>query len=111
MKERAGFVSNSSSSNFILITTEAIHKAVLTSMTKDERKVMAAIEYVFNKLKGHGLPNLIKSELYIPQDNAPEMDDIEVKGLEDICPSEVYEKYTKLVKAKRKCYEWEEELN
>jgi len=50
MKTRIGFVSNSSSSSFVLITSKAKHEYILSTMKRFDRKVidyMATVPFVF----------------------------------------------------------------
>jgi len=43
MKVRSGFVSNSSSSSFTMVTTKAWHEAVVASLTPEQREFMESV--------------------------------------------------------------------
>jgi hypothetical protein len=67
MKIRSGFVSNSSSSSFLMIVLKKDHEEVMAQLTQFERKV---VEYLSKEFKAFGL-NLVKfSKMNSEDDNS-----------------------------------------
>jgi len=78
MKNRDGYISNSSSSTFIIITTKVIHNKVMQYLSDDERQTIDALmdNDCIHVIKGNKLPDLV--EIIInTNDNGSELDDLD----------------------------------
>ena len=71
MKMRHGFVSNSSSSSFTLITTEEEHQKIVDAMTEEHQKFVPHLV---------GYATLGKQKIVVFQDNSGEMFDYDGCG-------------------------------
>ena len=79
MKTRQGFVSNSSSSSFVLLTTEENHQKILKSFTEEQQ---VALNEIMKTVKLGNIELRIFQQLDVQGYNNPEFD-IETRDLLD----------------------------
>jgi hypothetical protein len=71
MKTRQGFVSNSSSSSFVLLTTEENHQKILKSFTEEQQ---VTLNEIMKTVKLGNIALRIFQQLDVQGYNNPEMD-------------------------------------
>ena len=114
MKIRNGFVSNSSSSSFILVTTQKVHDDVVAKMGKVEQTIIKALvkEEVITIKKGLGGPALMVLTTWSDAGGNDNFSDIiadanEVPDNEEFDGYEVVDKYINAVKKSGKYFDHE----
>jgi hypothetical protein len=58
MKIRTSFVSNSSSSSFVLVVPQKTHEEVLSALTEDQREVVSTYEFDYHNFLGNDVVSL-----------------------------------------------------